>query len=180
MEQWRTGGGTRNYRKIENQICMHPKQTKCKLRFTTDYVKLLNHFPFDANFHRHWCCRFGPHHYTPNCNASGKWIEWDKNRNTESREWKSNFSTIVLMECYLVYYSRCVTKNEHKQQQQQQQRQAIVETATAFGNNNKTVITHNHHTTLSVLFAYSILLLTCLEYLIFAQNIHMYRQSANG
>lgn len=38
------------------------------------------------------------------------------------------------------------------------------------GNNNKTVITHNHHTTLSgVLFAYSILLLTCLEYLIFTK-----------
>lgn len=115
-----------------------PKQTKCKLRFTTDYVKLLNHFPFDGNFHRHWRCS-RPHLpiQPQKQRASDSWTKNYVERNREregekAREW--DFGTIVLMECFMVYYSL----GPEKEQQQKHT-----------GNNNKTVITHNHHTTLS-------------------------------
>lgn len=74
--------------------------------------------------------------------------------------------TIVLMECFMVYYSLGTEKEQYQKH---------------IGNNNKTVITHNHHTTLSglavCLFYFASYVLRILD---LYENIHMYSASANG
>lgn len=150
------------------------KQTKCKLRFTTDYVKLLNHFPFDGNFHRHWRC-FHPHlHRATKAThqiAQQRWNRWMRNgvkvcASDWVRERERLWHTIVLMECFMVYYSLGSEKEQYQKH---------------IGNNNKTVITHNHHTTLSglavCLFYFASYVLRMLD---LYENIHMYSASANG